>query len=209
MAALNYKILALGLGLIIALLVGASVMGVAVNADIPGPIYIYMPSATLSNILMYGWIYTTSSQPYEYALVIAQQIGSLTAPSQTISKSVTIPVPNPLMTCPTGTSPTMVTITATLTLTSPSLSNIFMYAANITSTSGSLSGVTIVAAGLPYMVNQTITSATMNGLGVYAYYVSVGSLSYSGLEVTVTPQVVSCSSGTVTTYSSVPSTGLS
>ncbi|WP_054849255.1 hypothetical protein [Vulcanisaeta sp. JCM 14467] len=204
---MNWKIMALGLGLVIALLIAASVLDTAFDADIPGPVEIYFPTAQLSNILMYGWVYSTSAQPNEYAPVIAQSVGSLNAPKgQVISKTVTVSLPNPLMpNCPS----TTVQITASLGMSSASMSNIFLYAINLTSTSGSLSGVNIIAAGLPYVVNQTISSGTMNGLTLYVYYVSVGSLSYSGLSVTVTPAVIACSSSGVTTYNSVPADGLS
>jgi len=53
---MNWKLLTIGLGLVVALLVAASVVGTAVNTDIPGPVYIYMPTAQLSNVLMYGWV---------------------------------------------------------------------------------------------------------------------------------------------------------
>ena len=205
---MNWKITAIGLSLVIALLIAASVLGVAVNADIPGPVEIYLPTAQISNVLMYGWVYSTSTQPGEYAPVIAQSIGTLNAPNgQLISKTVTVPLPNPLMpNCPTST----VQITASLGMSSASMSNVFMYAINLTSTSGSLSGVTIIASELPYVVNQTISSGTMYGLTTYAYYVSVGSLSYTGLNVTVTPVVIVCNTttGTVTTYNSISGNGI-
>ncbi|ADN49676.1 hypothetical protein [Vulcanisaeta distributa] len=194
---MNWKLTVIGLGFVIALLVAASVFGISTDASIPGPIKIYYPTASLSGILMYGWVYSTSTAPYQYAPVIAQSINSISAPQgQTISKSVIVSLPNPLMpNCPTST----VNITASLTMNSASLSNIFLYAVNITTTSGSLNNVVLVSSGLPYVVNQTISSATMNGLTVYAYYVSVGSLSYSGLSVTVTPALITCSSSGVTT----------
>ena len=203
---MNWKITAVGLSLVIALLIAASVLGIATNADIPGPVEIYFPTAQVSNVLMYGWVYSTTTQPGEYAPVIAQSVGSLNAPNgQLISKTVTVTLPNPLMpSCPTST----VQITASLGMSSASMSNIFLYATNLTSTSGSLSGITIVASELPYVVNQTIASGTMNGLTLYVYYVSVGSLSYSGLNVTVTPAVIVCSSSGVTTYSSAPGNGV-
>ncbi|MGC8607594.1 MAG: hypothetical protein ACP5L5_08560 [Vulcanisaeta sp.] len=203
---MNWKLTAIGFVLVIALLIAASTLGIAINADIPGPVKIYLPTAQISNVLMYGWVYSTSTQPGEYAPVIAQSISTLGAPNgQLISKTVTIPLPNPLMpSCPTAT----VQITASLGMSSASMSNVFMYAVNLTSTSGSLSGVNIIAAGLPYVVNQTISSGTMYGLTTYAYYVSVGGLSYSGLNVTVTPAVIVCSSSGVTTYNSVPSNGI-
>jgi len=197
---MNWKLLTIGLGLVVALLVAASVVGTAVNTDIPGPVYIFMPTAQLSNVLMYGWVYSTSTQPGEYAPVIAQSVGSVNAPSGlTISKTVYVPLPNP--SCPS----TTIAITAELTMSSAQQSNVFMYATNLTSTSGSLSGVTIIAAPQPYVVNQTITSGTMNNLGIYAFYVSVGGLSYTGLTVTVTPALIVCSSSGVTTSNFVPS----
>jgi len=202
---MNWKLLTIGLGLVVALLVAASVVGTAVNTDIPGPVYIFMPTAQLSNVLMYGWVYSTSTQPGEYAPVIAQSVGSVNAPSGlTINKTVYVPLPNPLMpSCPS----TTIAITAELTMSSAQQSNVFMYATNLTSTSGSLSGVTIIAAPQPYVVNQTIASGTMNNLGIYAFYVSVGGLSYTGLTVTVTPALIVCNTttGTVTTSNFVPS----
>jgi hypothetical protein len=202
---MNWKLLTIGLGLVVALLVAASVVGTAVNTDIPGPVYIFMPTAQLSNVLMYGWVYSTSTQPGEYAPVIAQSVGSVNAPSGlTISKTVYVPLPNPLMpSCPS----TTIAITAELAMSSAQQSNVFMYATNLTSTSGSLSGVTIIASEVPYVVNQTITSGTMNNLGIYAFYVSVGSLSYTGLTVTVTPALIECNTttGTVTLSNYIPS----
>jgi len=202
---MNWKLLTIGLGLVVALLVAASVVGTAVNTDIPGPVYIYMPTAQLSNVLMYGWVYSTSTQPGEYAPVIAQSVGTVNAPSGlTISKTVYVQLPNPLMpSCPS----TTIRITAELAMSSAQQSNVFMYATNLTSTSGSLSGVTIIASEVPYVVNQTIASGTMNNLGIYAFYVSVGSLSYTGLTVTVTPALIVCNTttGTVTTSNFVPS----
>jgi hypothetical protein len=202
---MNWKLLTIGLGLVVALLVAASVVGTAVNTDIPGPVYVFMPTAQLSNVLMYGWVYSTSTQPGEYAPVIAQSVGSVNAPSGlTISKTVYVPLPNPLMpSCPS----TTIAITAELTMSSAQQSNVFMYATNLTSTSGSLSGVTIIAAPQPYVVNQTITSGTMNNLGIYAFYVSVGGLSYTGLTVNVTPALIVCNTttGTVTLSNYIPS----
>jgi hypothetical protein len=199
---MNWKLLTIGLGLVVALLVAASVVGTAVNTDIPGPVYIYMPTAQLSNVLMYGWVYSTSTQPGEYAPVIAQSVGTVNAPSGlTISKTVYVPLSLLMPSCPS----TTIAITAELTMSSAQQSNVFMYATNLTSTSGSLSGVTIIASKVPYVVNQTITSGTMNKLGIYAFYVSVGSLSYTGLTVNVTPALIVCSSSGVTPSSFVPS----
>jgi len=202
---MNWKLLTIGLGLVVALLVAASVVGTAVNTDIPGPVYVFMPTAQLSNVLMYGWVYSTSTQPGEYAPVIAQSVGTVNAPSGlTISKTVYVQLPNPLMpSCPI----TTISITAELTMSSAQQSNVFMYATNLTSTSGSLSGVTIIASEVPYVVNQTITSGTMNKLGIYAFYVSVGGLTYTGLTVNVTPALIVCNTttGTVTTSNYIPS----
>ncbi|WP_054852982.1 hypothetical protein [Vulcanisaeta distributa] len=200
---MNWKLTVIGLGFVIALLVAASVFGISTDAGIPGPVTIYYPTATLSGITMYGWIYSTSTAPNQYAPVIAQSISSINAPpqGQTISKSVTVSLPNPLMpNCPTST----VAITASLSMNSASLNNILVYAAGITTKSGTLNNVVIVSSGLPYVVNQTIGSATMNGLTVDAYYVSVGSMSYGGLNVTVTPPaLITCSSSGVSTSNTV------
>jgi hypothetical protein len=134
---MNWKLLTIGLGLVVALLVAASVVGTAVNTDIPGPVYIYMPTAQLSNVLMYGWVYSTSTQPGEYAPVIAQSVGTVNAPSGlTISKTVYVQLPNPfnaelpkLYYCDNGRTSNE----------QCAASNVFMYATNLTSTSGSLS----------------------------------------------------------------------
>ena len=199
---MNWKLLTIGLGLVVALLVAASVVGTAVNTDIPGPVYVFMPKAQLSNVLMYGWVYSTPTQPGEYAPVIAQSVGTVNAPSGlTINKTVYVQLPNP--SCPS----TTIAITAELTMSSAQQSNVFMYATNLTSNSGNLSDVTIIASEVPYVVNQTIASGTMNNLGIYAFYVSVGGLSYTSLAVTVTPALIECNAttGTVTTYNYVPS----
>ncbi|WP_054857247.1 hypothetical protein [Vulcanisaeta sp. JCM 16159] len=198
---MNWKLTVIGLGFVIALLVAASVFGISSDANIPGPVTIYYPTATLSGITMYGWIYSTATAPNQYAPVIAQSISSINAPDgQTISKSITVQLPNPFMqNCPTST----VTINASLSMNSATLNNILVYAAGITTTSGTLNNVVIVSSSLPYVVNQTIGSATMNGLTVNAYYVSVGSMSYNGLSVTVTPALITCSSSGVSTSNTV------
>lgn len=194
---MNWKLTVIGLGFVIALLVAASVFGISTDAGIPGPVTIYYPTATLNGVTMYGWIYSTSTAPNQYAPVIAQSIASINAPQgQTISKSVTVLLPNPFMpNCQSST----VTITASLSMSSASLSNILVYASGITTTSGTLNNVVIISSTLPYVVNQTINSATMNGLTVNAYYVSVGSMSYNNLNVTVTPALITCNSSGVTT----------
>ncbi|WP_243680263.1 hypothetical protein [Vulcanisaeta souniana] len=65
---MNWKLTVIGLGgFVIALLVAASVFGISTDAGIPGPVTIYYPTATLNGVTMYGWIYSTSTAPDQYA----------------------------------------------------------------------------------------------------------------------------------------------
>ncbi|MEM1981435.1 MAG: hypothetical protein QW788_02635 [Candidatus Hadarchaeales archaeon] len=63
------------------------------------------------------------------------------------------------------------------------LINVLMKAKNLLSQTGTLSGVTMWVEPSPKGLQQNITGGTMDNLETDIYYVSIGSLGYTGLSI--------------------------
>jgi hypothetical protein len=166
---MNWKITALGIAAILLLLTVLSTTN-TVFSYVAEHIKVTIPTAELTGVTMYGAAYqnTGGQTPAIY-----QEISSMDCPQgQTISRTMILPTYG-------------VKITALLTMGKATMSGIRIYAWNLTSTSGTLSGVTMTVEAPPQGVVQHIDSATMYNLETFVWQVIAAQINYEGLTIKI------------------------
>lgn len=162
---MNWKIAVGGLVATMALL-GAMAASDVVWGFTGGTIYIRIPKAALENVEMYGDTYQSSGSS---TTVVTQRVGRLTCPQGQIVKRRL------------GLGPGFENVV--IRFENATLSTVLMKAKNLLSRTGTLTGVTMWVEPTPKGLQQNITGGTMDNLETDIYYVSIGSLGYTGLSI--------------------------
>ncbi|MEM2672167.1 MAG: hypothetical protein QXF20_01045 [Candidatus Hadarchaeales archaeon] len=162
---MNWKIAVGGLVAMLALL-GAMAASDVVWGFTGGTIYIKVPKAELENVEMYGDTYQNTEGPIN---VVTQRVGRLKcSQGQIVKRHLGM-----------GAGLDNVVIK----FDNATLINVLMKAKNLLSQTGTLSGVTMWVEPSPKGLQQNITGGTMDNLETDIYYVSIGSLGYTGLSI--------------------------
>jgi hypothetical protein len=166
---MNWKIATLGLGSVMVLLAAFSLSNV-VMGFVGGTIHVSVPKAELRGVEMYGGIYNDGG---DNALVVVQKVRSLNCPQgQTVTRTMSLAG----LTRP---------IQASISMKTASLSDVLMDASYVRTDNGSLSGVVMYVENVPRGLTQTVENGTMYGLEADVYFVSMGSLSYENLVISI------------------------
>ena len=161
---MSWKIAALGLASVVALL-GAFSLSNVVMGFTGGTIHVSVPEAVLSNVKMYGGVYD------DPAAVVVQEVGSLNCPQgQIITRTMELG---------------NMKITTSISMGKATLTNVLMKAKNLSSSSGNLENVEMRVENVPEGLVQTIASGTMDNLETDIYFVSMSSLGYENLAISI------------------------
>jgi len=161
---MSWKIAALGLASVVALL-GAFSLSNVVMGFTGGTIHVSVPKALLSNVKMYGGNY---GDPVP---VVVQEVGSLNCPQgQIITRTMELG---------------NMKITTSIFMGKATLTNVLMKAENLSSSSGNLENVQMWVENVPAGLVQTIKSGTMDNLETDIYFVSMSSLGYENLAISI------------------------
>jgi hypothetical protein len=171
---MNWKITALGIVAILLLLTVFSTANI-VFGYLAGHIKVTIPEARLSKVKMYG-------APYEdtegVAPSIYQVILEMNCPKgQIINRTMIVPAEKFV-----GYD---VKITALLTMKKAIMSDVKIYAWNLTSSRGTLNGVKMTAEDFPAGVVQEIDSAEMYDLETFIWQVIAATIKYEGLTIKI------------------------
>lgn len=171
------KAAGIGLAVSLSILMLMSASGIVLAMPIPGPFTVEVPEAEVDNLSMYGGTYEHENQPDEIAPVVVQEMNTLGAPEgQTITKTMDV----------AGTD-----VTVTIDFGSATISEVLMKARSVFSGSGSLYGVEMeTQTDDEGGILQNVESGTLCDLVADVFFLSVGSLSYSDLEISVNPEIV-------------------
>jgi len=162
---MNWKIATLGLGSVMVLLAAFSLSNVVMGFT-AGTIHVSIPEAQLENVKMYGGEYA------DPVPTVVQEVGWLSCPQgQVIVREMTLPGP--------------ITVKVELSMATATLSDVLMKAKNLSSSSGNLQNVEMWVEDVPKGLTQTIASGTMNNLETDIYFVSMDSLAYEGLAISI------------------------
>ena len=172
------KVAGIGLASVFALLLAISAAGVVFAMPIPGPLTVVIDEAEITGLTMYGGAYVggpfTQAEIVEqgnWAPVVVQEIDSMWCPyGQTIIRSVSV---------------LGVTVTAEVSMGTASLTNVFMKADSVYSSEGELTAVEMETAPEPEGLYQTMAYGVLYGLVSEVYFVSLDSLVYTDLSITL------------------------
>lgn len=175
------KAVAVGFAATVGVLFLMAAGGTVFAGSVPGPFTVSMDNADITGLMMYGGAYNypeaedhpgEGSIPENTVPAIIQDIDTLTAPDgQTISKEIGL----------FGTS-----ITAQISFDWAGLTDVFMKAEGLSSSVGTMENVTMeTATDEDGGIWQQIDYAGLEDLSVETYYLTVSSMDYEGMEVSI------------------------
>jgi hypothetical protein len=158
---MNWRITALSIAAILLLLVILSATN-TVFGYTAEYLKITIPTAQVAGVALYGDI-------YEDRVAFCMEIpGSISSQNVVIERTMVVPTLN-------------LRATISISMASVTMSGARIFAWNLTSTSGTLSGVAVEVKPPPTGIRMTITSGTMHNVVAFAWKIDVTQLQYEGL----------------------------